>query len=159
MIESKVLSQMIFWGVWLVIPLLWEIIGAVAAAMVILVKFLSSRKIRQRGTKHVLPLRGGGMVASEGARAAEGATAAVRARAAEGATAAEGAMGGYCPTVSIIVPVFNSEGTLEGCLRSILEQEYPVDRLEVLLVDNGSKDGSRTAFEQFQTEFGKLRLW
>lgn len=42
--------------------------------------------------------------------------------------------------ISVIVPVYNVECYLEQCVRSILGQSYPV--LEVLLVDDGSTDGS-----------------
>lgn len=44
------------------------------------------------------------------------------------------------PLVSVIVPVFNSAAYLDACVTSILEQDYP--RLEVILVDDGSSDGS-----------------
>ena len=42
--------------------------------------------------------------------------------------------------VTVIVPVYNVERYLEQCVESILGQSYPV--LEVLLVDDGSTDGS-----------------
>ena len=42
--------------------------------------------------------------------------------------------------VSIIVTTFNSGQTLEECLRSILELEYPQELLEVIVVDGGSTD-------------------
>jgi poly-beta-1,6-N-acetyl-D-glucosamine synthase len=42
------------------------------------------------------------------------------------------------PSVSIIVPAYNEEKVIENCIRSILESGYP--RLEVVLVDDGSKD-------------------
>ncbi len=40
--------------------------------------------------------------------------------------------------VSVIVPAYNAQETLEACLRSILGQSYPA--LEVLVVDDGSRD-------------------
>jgi glycosyltransferase involved in cell wall biosynthesis len=42
--------------------------------------------------------------------------------------------------VSIIVPVYNVEQYLEMCVESILNQTY--DNLDIILVDDGSKDGS-----------------
>jgi cellulose synthase/poly-beta-1,6-N-acetylglucosamine synthase-like glycosyltransferase len=41
------------------------------------------------------------------------------------------------------VPVRNGEDTIEDCLRSLLEQDFPPERREILVVDNGSTD--RTA--------------
>jgi glycosyltransferase involved in cell wall biosynthesis len=47
------------------------------------------------------------------------------------------------PLVSVIVPVRDGEATIAGCLDAILATDYPEDRREVLVVDNGSSD--RTA--------------
>lgn len=46
------------------------------------------------------------------------------------------------PGVSIIVTTFNSESTIEECLRSILELDYPEQLLEVIVVDGGSIDAT-----------------
>ena len=42
--------------------------------------------------------------------------------------------------VSVIVPVYNGEKSIERCARSILNQDYP--ELELILVDDGSRDRS-----------------
>jgi len=39
------------------------------------------------------------------------------------------------PGVSIIVTTFNSEPTIDECLRSILELDYPKHLLEVIVID------------------------
>jgi glycosyltransferase involved in cell wall biosynthesis len=46
------------------------------------------------------------------------------------------------PRVSFIVPVYNDAVRLETCLKSIRANWYPADRLEIVVVDNGSSDGS-----------------
>ena len=45
------------------------------------------------------------------------------------------------PLVSIIVPTCNSAGYLEGCLRSIVRQDY--ERVELIVVDNNSRDNTK----------------
>ncbi|MHA1705898.1 MAG: glycosyltransferase [Promethearchaeota archaeon] len=46
----------------------------------------------------------------------------------------------HLPLVSFIIPTLNSEKTLEKCLRSITEQDYP--SIEIIIVDGGSKDNT-----------------
>jgi glycosyltransferase involved in cell wall biosynthesis len=47
------------------------------------------------------------------------------------------------PFVSVIVPARNSERTIGECVSSVLRADYPPERREVIVVDNGSSD--RTA--------------
>lgn len=44
------------------------------------------------------------------------------------------------PFVSVVVPARNEEGFLGRCIDSILAQDYPRDRMEVVVVENGSRD-------------------
>jgi GT2 family glycosyltransferase len=53
------------------------------------------------------------------------------------------------PFVSVIVPVRNGAETLADCLTSILASDYPVDRREVVVVDNGSNDGTADVAGRF----------
>ncbi|NEQ50182.1 MAG: glycosyltransferase [Leptolyngbya sp. SIO3F4] len=46
----------------------------------------------------------------------------------------------FFPTVSVIVPIYNGETDLPGLIDCLLGQTYPADRVEYLLVDNGSCD-------------------
>jgi glycosyltransferase involved in cell wall biosynthesis len=48
----------------------------------------------------------------------------------------------HSPSVSIIVPVYNSARTLKECLSSIEKQEYPRNLVEVIIVDGGSTDST-----------------
>ena len=47
------------------------------------------------------------------------------------------------PFISIVVPIRNEEATIERLARSLLEQDYPQDRSEILMADGGSSDRTR----------------
>jgi glycosyltransferase involved in cell wall biosynthesis len=47
---------------------------------------------------------------------------------------------GPLPFVSVIVPVRNGERMIRECIVSLLRADYPVERREILVVDNGSTD-------------------
>ena len=51
------------------------------------------------------------------------------------------------PMVSVIVPVYNAEQTIRRCVASILDQQFT--DLELLLVDDGSTDGSGAICDEF----------
>jgi glycosyltransferase involved in cell wall biosynthesis len=51
---------------------------------------------------------------------------------------------------SVVVPFRDSRRFLDGCIRSLLGQRYPTERYEILLVDNGSTDGSGEVARQWQ---------
>ncbi len=60
------------------------------------------------------------------------------------------------PLVSVIVPVFNVEPFLAQCLESILAQTYP--SLEIILVNDGSTDGSFEICKSFAERDGRIIL-
>lgn len=55
--------------------------------------------------------------------------------------------------VSVIIPNWNGKKFLKGCLDSLLESNYP--QLQVVIVDNGSKDGS---VEFLESNYKQVRL-
>jgi len=56
------------------------------------------------------------------------------------------------PTVSIIVPTFNSQNTIKDCLDSLLRLDYPRKNSEIIVVDNGSTDQTRAILERRAAE-------
>ena len=58
---------------------------------------------------------------------------------------------------SVIIPVYNVENYLSRCIDSLLAQNY-VD-LEILLIDNGSKDQSGQICEDYATQFSNITAY
>jgi glycosyltransferase involved in cell wall biosynthesis len=56
------------------------------------------------------------------------------------------------PTVSIVVAVRNQERYIGRCIRSILNQTYPREDYEVIVIDDASTDRTRYALELFDGE-------
>lgn len=112
---SSFIEEALFWGVWLIIPLLVDMISGIISGFVVMTKYIKDRK----KTKELE----------------------------------------FYPKVTIIIPVYNSIKTLRGCVTSITKQNYPLSEIQVFLIDNGSKDDSKSAFYELQMEHPKLRMW
>lgn len=109
------LSFVIFWGVWLLVPMIVDGLTTLVSLVGVLVAHW-----RQRGQRGEL---------------------------------------NYYPFITVILPIYNSADTLEACLRSIAAQDYPLERIEVLLINNGSKDNSFDCFARLQGELPLLMHW
>jgi cellulose synthase/poly-beta-1,6-N-acetylglucosamine synthase-like glycosyltransferase len=66
--------------------------------------------------------------------------------------------GNEYPKVSIIVAAYNSQDTIEECLKSILMLKYPEDLFEVIVMDGGSKDATVKIAEKFPIKVVSIRL-
>ena len=63
------------------------------------------------------------------------------------------------PSVSIIIPTRDRLDLLEACLASIEEQtSYPPDKMEIVVVDNGSQDPHTLRYLRHAAERGAIRL-
>ena len=58
--------------------------------------------------------------------------------------------------VSIIIPVYNAERTLERCIGSVLRQTYP--DVEAVLVDDASTDRSRDILHRYRKDNPCIRI-
>lgn len=105
-------GALIFWGVWLVIPIMVD-------------GFMAFRYLTVVATRRVgrLPIRPVSL-----------------------------APNGKWPRVTVLVPIYNSENSLPRCLQSVRDQSYPADLIEILCIDNGSRDNSYQVFQREQQE-------
>lgn len=60
------------------------------------------------------------------------------------------------PLISVIVPVYNGQNYLENCIRSIENQACT--NLEVIIVNDGSQDGTAGVCEALQAAYGNVRV-
>lgn len=111
--NQELLRPFLFWGIWLVIPLLVDIMTGLRAGFIVLIEYFKKRKTEID----------------------------------------------FYPHVTILVPVYNSEKTIEGCLKSIANQNYPIQNLQVILINNGPKDNAYDVFCRFQEKNPRLKLW
>ena len=57
----------------------------------------------------------------------------------------------YYPLITLIVPCWNEENTIEKTIESALESDYPKDKLEIIVVDDGSTDKTWEKIGKFQS--------
>jgi len=52
--------------------------------------------------------------------------------------------------ISVIVPVYNGEDVIANCLKTLLNQNYPKNKYEIIVVDDGSKDNTVNIVSKFK---------
>lgn len=58
--------------------------------------------------------------------------------------------------ISVIIPVYNTENYLDACVQSVLGQTYK--DMEIILVDDGSTDGSGRICDQYAAQHANVRV-
>lgn len=54
------------------------------------------------------------------------------------------------PKISVIIPAYNCEKSIGRCIESVLDSEYPKEKLEILVVDDGSKDNTYKTAKKYE---------
>ena len=60
------------------------------------------------------------------------------------------------PLISVIIPVYRAEKWLDACVQSVVSQQW--DNLEVILVDDGSPDGSGALCDRWTAKDSRIRV-
>lgn len=61
-------------------------------------------------------------------------------------------------TISVICPTYNEEKYIEKCINSILKQDYPLEKIEFILVDGFSTDRTREVIKSYQKKYHFIKL-
>jgi len=62
------------------------------------------------------------------------------------------------PFISIIIPVRNFERTLDKTFQYLMNVEYPRDRMEIVIADGGSTDGTVALVKKYQQKYPFIKL-
>jgi GT2 family glycosyltransferase len=62
------------------------------------------------------------------------------------------------PTIAFVVATLDEERTIEACIRSLLDQHYPADRIEVAVIDGGSTDRTCQLVSAMAAADSRVRL-
>ncbi len=60
------------------------------------------------------------------------------------------------PTVTVVIPAFNEGPMVERSIRSVARSDYPADKLEIIVVDDGSRDDTFFHMQRLRREFPAL---
>jgi cellulose synthase/poly-beta-1,6-N-acetylglucosamine synthase-like glycosyltransferase len=53
------------------------------------------------------------------------------------------------PLISVVVPVLNASFHIEDCIMSLINQDFPREQYEIIIVDNGSKDNTLNILKRY----------
>ena len=62
------------------------------------------------------------------------------------------------PFVSIIVPARNEQDNIERCLASLIKQNYPTTKFEIIVVDDNSTDNTLKRIKKVQQKYPRLKI-
>lgn len=59
---------------------------------------------------------------------------------------------------SVIIPAFNSERFIAKCLESVLCQEYPKEKFEIIVVDDCSSDSQNDIIKKYACKYHNISI-
>lgn len=60
-------------------------------------------------------------------------------------------------SIAIIIPTLNEEKFIAGCLDSVINQTYPLDKMDIMVIDGGSSDHTKHIVEQYHLLHSNIR--
>lgn len=60
--------------------------------------------------------------------------------------------------ISVIVPVYNSENSIENAIKSIIAQSIGFENIELIVVDDNSSDNTNSIIKRYSTQYKNIKL-
>ncbi len=60
------------------------------------------------------------------------------------------------PKITVVIPAYNIEKLLEKCVDSVAEQDYPKDKFEIFIVDDGSTDSTGALCDKLSAKYDNV---
>ena len=60
--------------------------------------------------------------------------------------------------IAVIIPTLNEEKFIAQCLDSVINQTFPFENLDVMVVDGGSSDRTREIVNLYNKKYPNIRL-
>ena len=63
----------------------------------------------------------------------------------------------YRNKISVIIPAYNIQDLLKKCVESVVSQDYPKELMEIIVVDDGSTDGTGQILDELAGEYDNVK--
>lgn len=62
------------------------------------------------------------------------------------------------PHISVIVPAYNEESTIIGTLKAVISVDYPENKKEIIVINDGSTDNTEEVIKEFMKSHSQIKL-
>ena len=63
------------------------------------------------------------------------------------------------PLISVVIPTYNRKNLLKSCLLALFSQTFPKENFEIIVVDDGSNDSTKSLINSLQKKYSNLRYF
>ncbi|MBW2966252.1 glycosyltransferase family 2 protein [Candidatus Woesearchaeota archaeon] len=64
----------------------------------------------------------------------------------------------YEPKISVVIPCYNEEKNIGNCLNAVYASDYPLKKIEVIVVDDGSTDKTVQTIEEYKKKYSNIKI-
>lgn len=66
---------------------------------------------------------------------------------------------GWEPTISVVIPAYNESDTVGKCIESVASADYPQEKIEIIVVDDGSPDDTYEVAKSYAKKYPNVKVF